>query len=190
MTIAAPSRSAGTGVDPERPEDDPTQATESTELTESDELTGRTAAFQRARRRRARRDEKLSGRTLEPFLSRVRGSARRMPFILALVVMLGAALVGVLWLNTLTDEVGIQTNDARRAVSTLQLQIEGVSADIAARNATPAIAQAAASLGLVPAGDAAILVVPGDLAAEPSEIGTPIAVADQLHVSRLPLTLC
>jgi hypothetical protein len=93
--------------------------------------------------------------------------------------MLVVGLVGVLWLNTLTDQAGIQTNDTRASTAKLQVTADQLHSDIAYRSATPAIAEQARKLGLVPAGDAAILVVPpaadGSTAA-PTVIGTPTPV--------------
>ena len=139
-------------------------------------------AVEQARQRRARRNAKIAAGPPEPLLERVRISARRVPFVAVLVALLAVALIGVLWLNTLTDEAGIRTNEAKAASAAAQQTIEGLNSEIAAKNATPAIAAAARSLGLVPAGDAAILVVPTDGGA-PSVIGTPTPVVDPAVVA-------
>ena len=139
----------------------------------------RLSAAEQARRRRARRHARMiAPAVIEPLLSRARTSGYKLPFLVLLVGLLGFGLVGVLWLNTFSDEAGIRANEARKASATLQLQIQGLNTDIAAKQATPALAEAARRMGLVPAGDAAILIVPTSADAAPTVLGTPTAVVD------------
>lgn len=91
----------------------------------------------------------------------VRSALLRVPFVVALIVILGGGAGGVLYLNTKTDESGIRTVQSRDESADLRLQIEALGRSIAELNATPRIAAEAGKLGLVPAGDAAILVVDG-----------------------------
>lgn len=152
--------------------------------TEPQPRTGSTATESRpsavdlARRRRSRRNARIAT-TLHggaPVGER-RVTARQVPFVAVLVALLGAGLAGVLWLNTLTDEAGIRTNQARTQSASLQLKIEALESDIALKSAPPALAEAARAIGLVPGGDAAILIVPADGSA-PTVVGEPKAVPD------------
>ncbi len=137
-------------------------------------------ARQRRSRRNARISSTLHGGALIPQGHRF--SARQVPFVAVLVALLGVGLAGVISLNTLTDETGIRTYQIRTTSVLAQQRIEELESDIAARGATSAIGAAARKMGLVPAGDAAILVVPTDGAA-PTVIGTPVAVVDPVAVA-------
>jgi hypothetical protein len=89
----------------------------------------------------------------------VRSALLRVPFVVAIIVVLGGGVGGVLYLNTMIDESGIRTEQARETSAQLKLEIESLKASIAQLGATPRLAQEARKLGLVPAGDAAILVI-------------------------------
>jgi hypothetical protein len=91
-----------------------------------------------------------------------------------LIAILGGGIAAVLWLNTLTDEAGMRTSTARNSSTDLRLTIEALQRDVANLDSTPRIADDAAALGMVPVGDAAMLVIDGTGAG--SVIGTPSAV--------------
>ena len=100
--------------------------------------------------------------------------ASRIPFILVLFAILAAGVAGVLVLNTMTDESGLRTEKSSAKSADLRLQIEQLQAEIATMDNTLAIAKAAEALGLVPAGDAAMLSV--DKNGKVTVIGTPTPV--------------
>ena len=85
----------------------------------------------------------------------------RAPFVVVLIALLAGGIAGVLWLNTLTDEAGMRTSTAKSNATDLRLTIESLQQDVAMLDATPKIADEAAKLGMVPAGDSAMLMVDG-----------------------------
>ncbi len=126
---------------------------------------------ERALQRRRRRENRLTGDRVRVAGRPVRSAMLRVPFVVALIAVLGFGVAGVLYLNTKADESGMRTEQAKASSSQLRLEIEALTRSIAELSATPRIAQQAKSLGLVPAGDAAILVV--DDAGHARLVGTP-----------------
>lgn len=147
----------------------------------------RSEAAQKAYQRRDRRTAKVRAEKISVGLGDFSGTlpakltARRVPFVAFLVALLGAGLAGVLWLNTMTDEAGLQENKSNKTSESLRLEVEALNRQIADLNATPAIAEAAKGLGLVPAGDSAILVIDPDAGVQ--VIGTPTPVPDPVVVA-------
>ncbi len=92
----------------------------------------------------------------------VRSALLRVPFVIALIVVLAVGVGGVLYLNTKIDESGMRTEQAKAASAQLRLEIEALHRSIADLTATPRIAERAEELGLVPVGDAAMLVIKGN----------------------------
>jgi hypothetical protein len=141
---------------------------------------------QRALRRRERREHRLTTDRLVRTGRPLRSALSRVPFVVALIALLGCGIAAVLYLNTKTDESGIRTVSAQQKIADLNLQIEALQRDIAELGATPRIAQQAQALGMVPAGDAAIIVVPNKGSA--SVIGTPSAVPTPAAAAPAPVT--
>ncbi len=133
-----------------------------------------TAGAQRAYRRRQRRHQRMTTQALVSAGRPIGSALTRVPFIIVVIAVLGAGVAGVLWFNTKSDESGIETVRAQSAIASMQLQIESLNRDIADLDATPRIASQARQLGLVPAGDAAILMVDG--AGNGSVVGSPAPV--------------
>lgn len=129
---------------------------------------------ERAYRRREKRELRLTQDRLSRTGRPVRSALARVPFVIALIVVLGGGISGVLYLNTKSDESGLHAEQVQQAIADQKLQIEALNRSIADLDATPRIAQQAQALGMVPAGDAAILQVPASGA--PTLIGTPSAV--------------
>jgi hypothetical protein len=132
------------------------------------------ASARRAYARRQRRTAKVSGSRLLTPGRPVASAMNRAPFVVMLIAILGGGIAAVLWLNTLTDEAGMRTSTSRMSATDLRLVIEAMQRDVAILDATPRIAKAAAKLGMVPAGDAAMLIV--DKSGAGSVLGTPSAV--------------
>lgn len=135
---------------------------------------GVSRSTQRALDRRRRRQARMTTARMTVAGRPVRSALLRVPFVVALILVLGGGVGGVLYLNTKTDESGIRTEQAQQTSSQLRLDIEALGRTIAQLNATPRIADEARHLGLVPAGDAAILVI--DKAGKGRLIGTPSPV--------------
>lgn len=133
-----------------------------------------TAGAQRAYRRRQRRHQRMTTAALVAPGRPVGSALTRIPFIVVVIAVLGAGVAGVLWFNTKSDESGIETVRAQDAIAHMHLTIESLNRDIADLDATPRIAAEARQLGLVPAGDAAILIIDGN--GNGSVVGTPAPV--------------
>ena len=133
-----------------------------------------TASSRRAYARRQKRREKMSAPRMVTPGKPVASALNRAPFVVVLIAILGGGIAAVLWLNTLTDEAGMRTSTARSSSIGLRLTIEALQRDVANLDSTPRIADDAAALGMVPVGDAAMLVIDGTGAG--SVIGTPSAV--------------
>lgn len=112
---------------------------------------------QRTRRRQVTTPAELR-RSGQP----VRAAMVRVPLVIALIIVLAAGVGGILYLNTKTDELGMRTEAARAASAQLRLEIESLNRTVAELSATPRIAHEAQELGLVPAGDAPIIIVAPD----------------------------
>lgn len=111
-------------------------------------------ALARRRRRQGSAPDGLlaTGRPVAATLARV-------PFVIALIAVLAGGVGGVLYLNTKIDESGMRTEQAKSTAADLRLQIEALDRTIAGLNATPHLADEARALGLVPAGDTAMIVI-------------------------------
>jgi hypothetical protein len=133
-----------------------------------------TASSRRAYAKRQKRREKMSAPRMVTPGKPVASALNRAPFVVVLIAILGGGIAAVLWLNTLTDEAGMRTSTARNSSTDLRLTIEALQRDVANLDSTPRIADDAAALGMVPVGDAAMLVIDGTGAG--SVIGTPSAV--------------
>jgi len=105
----------------------------------------------------------------------------RAPFVVGLIALLGLGVTAVLWLNTLTDEAGMRTSTAKSRTTDLRLTIEQLRHDVAMLDATPRIAEQAKALGMVQAGDSAMLMVDGSgqgtVVGEPSYVPAPAPTA-------------
>lgn len=120
---------------------------------------GENRAAARAQARRGRRQARMSAAELPRAGRPVRAALARAPFVVSLIAVLALGVGGVLYLNTKIDESGLRVEQAKSASAQLRLQIEELERTIAELSATPRIAAQARALGLVPAGDAAILTL-------------------------------
>ncbi len=109
----------------------------------------------------------------------MRAALLRVPFVVALIAVLGGGVGSVLYLNTKMDESGMRTEQATMTSAQLRLQIEELGRTIADLGATPRLAQEAQAMGLVPAGDAAIMTIDAD--GNATLIGTPEPVTANAH---------
>lgn len=132
---------------------------------------GTNRAAERARARRERRQLRATSARMSDSGKKDRSALSRVPFVVALIVVLTVGVGGVLYLNTKTDESGMRTEQAKSTTAQLRLTIEELTRTVADLNATPRLAAEAESLGLVPAGDAAIVTVDG--AGTATLLGTP-----------------
>ena len=120
-----------------------------------------TASSRKAYERRQRRHQKITAARLVGPGKPIATALDRAPFVVVLIALLAGGIAGVLYLNTVTDEAGMRTSTAKSNATDLRLTIEALQRDVALLDATPKIADEAAALGMVPAGDSAMLMVDG-----------------------------
>ena len=133
-----------------------------------------TAAAGKAYERRMRRSQSVAERRLTTTGSPITSALTRVPFVGLIILLLAGGVVGVLYLNTLSDAAGLRASDSRRTQLDLNTQIEAANKNIADLKNPARLAAEAQALGLVPAGDAAIISVGAD--GKGSIIGTPTPV--------------
>lgn len=124
---------------------------------------GREAASQRGRspavaRAYARRAQRTGVRSADP------GSADtgRTPFVVLVMALLAVTLVATLWLSTAATADSYHLQSARKTARQLTERSESLSRQVATLETAPELARRARELGMVPAGDAARLVVQPD----------------------------
>jgi hypothetical protein len=124
---------------------------------------GRDPASQRGRspavaRAYARRAQRAGVRPTGP------GSADtgRAPFVMLVMALLAVTLVATLWLSTAATADSYHLQNARKVARQLTERSESLSRQVATLETAPELARRARELGMVPAGDAARLVVRPD----------------------------
>jgi hypothetical protein len=116
---------------------------------------GRSPAVARAYARRAQR---TGPRHRAPD----RADAGRAPFVMLVMALLGVALVATLWLSTAATADSYHLQSARKVARNLTEHGESLGRQVATLETAPELARQARELGMVPAGDAARLVVRPD----------------------------
>lgn len=129
-----------------------------------------------AQRAYARRDDRLR-RIVGGRVQKQAAPAGRAQFVLLVMVLLAVGLVATLWLSTAAAADSYRLQDARTATRDLTEQSELLRKQVAALDASPALAQRATDLGMVPSKNPARLVVGADgavtLVGEPSAAQAP-----------------
>ena len=116
---------------------------------------GRSPAVARAYARRAQR-------TGPRHRASDRADAGRAPFVMLVMALLGVALVATLWLSTAATADSYHLQSARKVARNLTEHGESLGRQVATLETAPELARQARELGMVPAGDAARLVVRPD----------------------------
>jgi len=157
MTTTRPSKRRGPTADSDRP----------SKVAAARAMSAADRAYDKRRKR--------VQRMADPRLTRVgvpiRETMAKIPFVIVIIALLAVGGVGVLYLNTRTDEAGIRTNQAKDSADDLRLRVESLQRDIAGLDSITEIARKAKEMGLVQPGDPAIIVVPSKGPAK--VIGTP-----------------
>ena len=112
--------------------------------------------------RRIRREQLVSGRRLTATGSPLAATLSRVPYVAVIILLLAGGIVGVLWLNTMSDAAGLRAGQSRLAQMELDTKIEAAQKDIAALKNPALLDVQARSLGLVPPSDAAMLEIGTD----------------------------
>lgn len=144
----------------------------------------RTAA-DRAYDRRRRREQRMADPRLTMAGLPIRERMAKIPFVIVVIALLAVGGVGVLYLNTRTDEVGIRTTDSQQRSVELRLQVESLQREIAGLDSISEIARKAQEMGLVQAVDPAVIVLTKGSA---TVIGTPRPAPTPTPPSSAPAT--
>ncbi|MFC6011966.1 hypothetical protein [Nocardia lasii] len=129
----------------------------------------KSGAAQRAYARKRTRQQLLDGIELPERASTMAG---RIPFVTAIIGLLGCGLALTLLLTTRAAEDSYQLGDARAVNRTLADERAALQREVAAADSAPELAARARELGMIPAKDPARLVLGPD--GEVTVIGTPM----------------
>jgi hypothetical protein len=113
----------------------------------------RSAAAERAYARRAQRTS-----TRGPAVTRQPVIAPKAPFVVMVMVVLGVGIAAIMWLSTQATADSYRLQDARAEQTRLARQVEQLRQEVALAESPLSLADAAARLGLIPAGDPARLL--------------------------------
>jgi hypothetical protein len=134
---------------------------------------GRTAAAERAYARRAQRTERATGTRPAPQAERKQGSASRATFVILVIVLLIGGVVATLWFSTQATADAYKLEQAKNTTNQLQVRVGQLQQQVARQDSPQWLANQAKHLGMIPAGDAAHLVVGAN--GKVTVIGTPSA---------------
>ena len=112
-----------------------------------------------AKRAYARRRNRVGGGPVLPPLPGRSVMSGRIPFVVAILVLLGCGLMCTLLLTTRSAEDSYQLSDARQINQQLSDEQAELQRQVAAADAAPELATRARELGMIPAKDPARLVV-------------------------------
>ncbi len=132
---------------------------------------GSTKSSDKAYQRRIRREQALAGGRLTRTGSPISAALSRVPYVAAIILLLAGGIVGVLWLNTMSDAAGLRATHSRINQMDLTTQIEAADKQISGLQDPARLAAEAANLGLVVPGDVGLLQVGSD--GKGTVIGTP-----------------
>ncbi|WP_455901901.1 hypothetical protein [Rhodococcus gordoniae] len=125
---------------------------------------GRSTAAQRAYQRRSQRAAQLGVETVET-RGRTTGAGRvrtRIPFVATIIALLGVGMAVTLLLTTRATEDSYELSAARSLNEELAQKRAVLQRDVAMAESAPALAVAAAELGMIPTGQVARIVVAPD----------------------------
>ncbi|WP_447003669.1 hypothetical protein ACRAKI_29025 [Saccharothrix isguenensis] len=112
----------------------------------------RSAAVERAYARRAQR-----GSARGPAVTRQPVVTPKAPFVVMVMVVLGVGIAAIMWLSTQATADSYRLQDARAEETRLARQVEQLRQEVALAESPLSLADAAAKLGMLPAGDPARL---------------------------------
>lgn len=112
----------------------------------------RSPAVERAYARRAQRSSSRG-----PAVTRQPVVTPKAPFVVMVMIVLGVGITAIMWLSTQATADSYRLQDARAEETRLALQVEQLRQEVALAESPLQLAEAAAKLGLIPAGDPARL---------------------------------
>ncbi|CCH34156.1 hypothetical protein ABZ816_10065 [Actinosynnema sp. NPDC047251] len=142
--MTAPARTNGVPSSPAKPRE---------RALKSVPARSRSAAAERAYARRAQRSKTPRG----PAVTRRQAVAPKAPFVVMVMVVLGVGIAAIMWLSTQATADSYRLQDARAEETRLARQVEQLRQEVALAESPLKLAEAAAKLGLVAAGDPARL---------------------------------
>ncbi|NGN66455.1 cell division protein FtsL [Streptomyces sp. A7024] len=104
-------------------------------------------------------------------------SAARTPFVLLVVVLLGAGLIALLLLNSAVNQGSFQLNKLKRETTEKTDQEQELQRAVDGYSAPDALARRARELGMVPGGPPVFLEPGGKVRGQPSPAAAPSAPA-------------
>ncbi|HWO61033.1 MAG TPA: hypothetical protein VNO31_13485 [Umezawaea sp.] len=154
--MTAPARAGGTSPNPRpRPEKPRERALKSVPAPAGSPRS-RSAASERAYARRAQRNQNLrGGATAAP--QRQSSTVSKAPFVIMVMAMLIVGLAAIMWLSTQAAADSYKLQEAHNQATQLSLRVEQLRQEVALAESPTKLAEAAAKLGLVLAGDPAKL---------------------------------
>ncbi|PRY42489.1 hypothetical protein [Umezawaea tangerina] len=156
--MTAPARVGGTSPDPRprpRPEKPRERALKAVPPSAAGAARSRSAATERAYARRAQRNQNLRGGASTP--QRAVNPVAKAPFVIMVMVVLIAGLAAIMWLSTQAAADSYRLQEAHNEATRLSLRVEQLRQEVALAESPTKLAEAAAKLGLVLAGDPAKL---------------------------------
>ncbi|HKN99326.1 MAG TPA: hypothetical protein VJX10_19560, partial [Pseudonocardiaceae bacterium] len=87
------------------------------------------------------------------------GSASRATFVILVMVLLVGGVVATLWFSTQATADAYRLEQAKNTTNQLQVQVGQLQQEVAQQDSPPSLAARARQLGMIPAPDAAHLVV-------------------------------
>ncbi|WP_127782495.1 hypothetical protein [Rhodococcus sp. X156] len=134
---------------------------------------GRSVAAQRAYERKVDRTQRWNHLVPEQLASVA--VARKVPFVVLVIALLGLGLVSTLWLSTNSAASSYQITDAQKENRLLSERVEALQRDVATMDSAAALATRAKQLGMVPSTNVARLSVGPDGAV--TVVGSPAPAA-------------
>jgi cell division protein FtsL len=148
-----------------------TAAPETTEAPARTQRRPRTAAAERAYARRAQREGRAGGESVQrrprpqkqkSKQKHERGTASRASFVMLVMGLLVAGVITTLWLSTQAIADSYRLDQAKKAASELSERVQMLQQDVAGLESASTLADMARQQGMIPAGDPSRLVVGPD----------------------------
>ncbi|PPK67529.1 hypothetical protein V5P93_005443 [Actinokineospora auranticolor] len=114
------------------------------------------------RARRPQRDGAARSHSTARAAATQENTSGRASFVVLIISLLVVGVAATLWLTTQAVADSYRLEGAKQAATLLAEQVERLQQDVAKQESAPALADRARALGMVPAGDAAWLVVTPD----------------------------
>ncbi|MCS7478358.1 hypothetical protein ACFFQW_10140 [Umezawaea endophytica] len=154
--MTAPARAGGTSPNPRPRSDKPRERALKSVPAPAGSPRSRSAATERAYARRAQRNQNLrGGATAAP--QRQPSTVSKAPFVIMVMAMLIVGLATIMWLSTQAAADSYKLQEAHNQATQLSLRVEQLRQEVALAESPTKLAEAAAKLGLVLAGDPAKL---------------------------------